>query len=142
MLEARGAEWDDMAAGWLGLEARGVERAFADLIARLLACDLVISDTYHFIINAVRSHVPVIGLGGVSHFQDRPVADFKKEILFRDHGIPEYYVISESRACDGPLLERIGTLMDRVGTDQDGSFHAAVDERVARFRSDLRELVA
>jgi hypothetical protein len=142
MLDDRHADWEDMAADWLGLEARGVERSFADLIARLVRCDLVISDTYHFIINAVRSHVPVIGLGGVSHFQDRPAADFKKEILFRDLGIPEHYVISAARDCDGPLLSRIGELMERIGTDQDERFHAAVDARVAGFRDELRELVA
>ena len=142
MLEARGAEWDDMAAGWLGLEARGVERSFADLIARLTACDLVISDTYHFIINAVRSHVPVIGLGGVSHYQDRPVADFKKEILFRDLGIADHYLIAEPREFDDRLLARIEASMERVHADQDEDFHAAVDARAGRFKAELLEIVA
>lgn len=142
MLEARGAEWDDMAAGWLGLEARGVERSFADLIARLLACDLVISDTYHFIINAVRSHVPVIGIGGVSHYQDRPVADFKKEILFRDLGIADHYLIAEPREFDDRLLARIAASMERVRTDQDEAFHHAVDARAGRFKDELLEIVA
>lgn len=142
MLEARGAGWDDMTAGWLGLEARGVERSFADLIARLTACDVVISDTYHFIINAVRSHVPVIGIGGVSHCQDRPVADFKKAILFRDLGIADHYLITESREFDDRLLAHVAASLERIPTEQDEAFHRAVDARVRRFKDELLEIVA
>lgn len=142
LLEARNATWDDLTPDWLGLEAANVERSFADLIQRLLRCDLVISDTYHFLINAVRGHVPAIGVGGVSPFQDRPVADFKKEVLFRDLGIPDHYLISASRAFDEPLLSGIGGLMDRIHDEQDAGFHDAVDARVSALREAIQLLVA
>lgn len=90
----------------------------AHKIALLRSCSLVVTDTYHCAVNALREGVPTIAIGlGASHGR-RAIDDKKKELLFLTLNATERYVFSERLlyldAIDG-LADRLAPLVAAPG---------------------------
>ena len=76
---------------WLNLRSFNRLSSFYNLLDDIRSSELVVSDVYHFLVNSIREGIPVIGLGRQQDAQKTTVSDFKKQQLFKDLGISEFY---------------------------------------------------
>ena len=76
---------------WLSLARANTHAHFLGVCSEISDCDLVITDTYHFAINAIRLGVTPVVLGVKADFQTTTVGDFKKKVLLSDLGSDDLY---------------------------------------------------
>lgn len=76
---------------WLSLARANTHAHFLDVCSEIADCDLVITDTYHLAINAIRLGVTPVVLGVKADFQTTTLGDFKKKILLSDLGSSELF---------------------------------------------------
>lgn len=91
--------------------------AFEKNCALMRECDVVVSDTYHFLINALREGCPVIGLGNAESEQVTTIGDYKKKVLFADTGLSEYYLEMTSGLLDEKHVEQIREHIRNISVD-------------------------
>jgi hypothetical protein len=98
--------------GWNDRSAEHPVVKVAQKIALLRSCSLVVTDTYHCAVNALREGVPTIAIGlGASHAR-RAIDDKKKELLFLTLNATERYVFSERLL----YLDELDGLADRLAS--------------------------
>lgn len=123
------------------LRSRGdISRNFRDALTAIRACDVTLSDTYHFLINSHREGCAIVGVGRPSTRQLSTVGDYKKKVLFSDLGMADAYFEIE----DGIIDERVSrTLTDAVAKAVAERFqsvdrtHTKIDE----FRRQLKDFI-
>ncbi|MBY0227421.1 MAG: polysaccharide pyruvyl transferase family protein [Hyphomicrobium sp.] len=101
---------------WIG-EGIDFEAAFQKNITRIRECHFIVSDTYHFLINALREGRPVIGLGNAQSEQVSTTGDFKKKVLFSDAGLTEYYIELSSHFLSRSEIDETLRLAGALGED-------------------------
>ena len=72
-------------------------------------CDVIVSDTYHLLINAMRLGCPAVGVGVVQTQQFGTVGDYKKKVLFKDLGLSKFYIELPNHVLTAQQIEIIST---------------------------------
>lgn len=100
-------------------------RGWGNEVGDLLGCfrhfGLVITDTYHFSLNAWRSGTPAICIGRGAPGFVKEVDEKKKEIFYRMYDAGELYVFREnlrSRRRTGIVIERVRTALEEAEVGQ------------------------
>lgn len=97
--------------GWIGAKPLMLDRHFRRVTESLRSCDLVISDTYHLLINTLILGTLAVGLGVKTPDQNSTVADYKKRVLFEDFGSSDLYVECEDSSLSSHEIGRIVDLI-------------------------------
>lgn len=137
--ERRGAQIEDL-SGWLRLPSQNIHWSFASLLETIRGCDLIISDTYHLLINAMREGVAVQGVGVKSERQEKSVSDFKKRVLFADLGLSDLYLELENTTLTVELAEHLLQALDpKVATERQERIIQTVADNTGRYKSSLKD---
>lgn len=118
-------------------EGMDFDATFKKNIALLRDCDFVVSDTYHFLINALREGCSAIGLGNVQSEQVSTIGDYKKKVLFSDTGLSEFYVELSDKALDKCGLDRVLHLLATSGDEYWGTYRVDRHKTIQDIRSVL-----
>jgi hypothetical protein len=128
---------------WLRLPTNRVHEGFREMCGQIRSFDCVLTDTYHFAVNAIREGTTPVVIGREAHEQTTTVGDYKKKVLLADLGASELYT-----EIAGDLLSReqvqqiVGQVDAIVKTATPHPLHArarlaadaARDEFVRRFQ--------
>jgi hypothetical protein len=111
--------------------------AFAKNVSLMRECDVIVSDTYHFLINALREGCPVIGLGNAESEQVSTTGDFKKKVLFADTGLSEFYLEMSGGFLDEKHLDQTLRLIRSINQDYWLSYRVDRDMVVQQIKGAL-----
>lgn len=139
--EARGRDVivEDLSR-WLSLPVRNVHWQFAELLESVRRCDLIISDTYHLLINAMREGVAVQGVGVKVERQEKSVSDFKKRTLFGDLGLPNFYLELDDKTVTKEQADLLLQALDPdIAADRRARTAQNISEKTEQYRADLKE---
>ena len=94
-------------SGWLLSPPNRYHETFLKKLSEIKKCDLIISDTYHFIVNALREGVPTIAISRIQASQFDTVSDLKKKILMEELNLEEYLI----ELSDGVISDHYSNLI-------------------------------
>lgn len=103
-------------ARMFGFPARRLPPLPRELLASLLECRFVLTDTYHLCVNAWNLGIPAVCVGYGGQHVAHTLGDKKKEILFAQYGASPYYVYREDIANPVAILgmaKHIAGLVDQ-----------------------------
>jgi hypothetical protein len=83
-----------------------------EIIAKLLACEFVVTDTYHLCVNSWNLGIPAICIGSGSERVAHTLGDKKKEVLYSMYGANAFYVYREALANVTGLPQAARTTAD------------------------------
>jgi hypothetical protein len=104
---------------WLSLTPKFVHWQYLRSLKHIHNSQFVLSDAYHCCINAINRERPAFGVGRWERAQTGTLSDFKKQELFRMHGLDDLYTavtspeLSEDNMCS--IVEKACALMDDFG---------------------------
>jgi len=138
-LENMGVELVEI-KGWISLPMGREHEYFLQLIEQIKSCDLVISDTYHLLINSLREGTTPFGMGVKSDTQLTTLSDFKKKVLFHDLNAEDLYVESSSKNLSeseiGIIQDSIIQILNRKSKHD---VHEKFISKVTKIKSCLRK---
>jgi len=123
--------------GWLQLpKGRAASSHFERLRDVILQSDVMVTDTYHVAVNAVRDGVPTICIGNYCESQRDTLDDFKKKILFRDLGLSDcYFEIQDSQLS----TDQVKDIGNKISCINQIEFKQAMRERVDALREQFHQ---
>ncbi|GHC91783.1 polysaccharide pyruvyl transferase family protein [Novosphingobium pokkalii] len=123
-----------------GYPARRLPPLPRELLASLLECRFVLTDTYHLCVNAWNLGIPAVCLGYGSQHVAHTLGDKKKEILFAQYGASPYYLYREHIANPVSIpatAKHIARLVEQ--DDMARIVTATIHEQAAAARARLAE---
>ena len=125
----------------------GDAEGFHNTLDELRRCRLVITDTYHCAVNALREGVPVICIGDGSKHQTGTLGDKKKEYLFHGLMAQEMYVFADNlsimRAGADAAGQYVADVLDEQYSSRIlGNVHTAMRVQTAAFQRAILELAS
>lgn len=128
--------------GWLLTPPNRYHETFLKKLGEIKKCELIISDTYHLIINALREGVPTIAISRIQKSQFDTVSDLKKKILMEELNLDEYYIeLSEGVISDhhkNLILEKIHKI---IRLDQKNS-EFNLDKKISVKKNELISIIS
>lgn len=118
---------------WLKLREYRSHWQYRKNLDYMRSANFVLSDTYHFVINAIRENTPVIGFGNKKTSPVNTLSDFKKDVLFKDLGLLDYYFYLEDGSLSDAAITTIAELV------QAPSFNAKWGMKRAKISSDISD---
>ena len=123
---------------WLALREHRPHWQYRKNLERMRSSSLAVSDTYHFIINAIMENVPVIGLGEQSAYPRDTLSDFKKDILFKDLDLQDYYFkLSQGVLSDKTKAEMMEFIDSRKFASEWSMRREKISLDISKFKSAL-----
>jgi hypothetical protein len=126
---------------WLDSPANNFNAYYEGAIRELRSSDAVITDTYHFAINAIREGVTPVVLARAETGQTSTVGDFKKKVLLRDLVAED--LLAEFHG-DGLNEEEVNAIVTRVGEIIDSTephgVHEAAREQGERAKDNFKRV--
>ena len=126
---------------WLKLREYRPHWQYRQNLDHLRSANFVLSDTYHFIINSIREGTPVIGFGQKNSAPINTLSDFKKDVLFKDLQILDYYFhLDDGKISDDSLTK----IFDMVSNP---NFHSdwrkkrnKISDDISNFEQSLQKI--
>jgi hypothetical protein len=125
--------------GWLR-SLGDIDQNFSTALEQIRACDVILSDTYHFLINSHREGAAIVGVGRPSQVQLSTVSDYKKKVLFRDLDMAEAYFEIVDGVIDDNTSRILSAAVDKAiqerlkKTDE-------TRQKIDRFRAHLKQFI-
>lgn len=104
---------------------------------QIRTCDLIITDTYHCAVNSWREGTPAICIGKGLQGASNSLSDKKKEIMYHDFGMSDYYVYFED--IHEEVERKISKLIDNFRNEKkNNAIRSNIKFRADEMRYHLR----
>lgn len=129
---------------WLNIARARTHSHFMDVCSEISDCALVITDTYHFAINAIRLGVTPVVLGVKADFQKTTLGDLKKKILMEDLEASDlYFELATTEMAEDECASIVAHIERLMGSDELHGVHDTFEQRsTAGLQAFKRALLA